>query len=97
MCGGSASSTTTTTITTERETEHCGGTQALSLAHEMVRLAKSDPDKNGWMLKEVKGQTKCEANDLDLSRKFDLETAAKALSKASHGDMTPNPELSNLW
>jgi len=75
----------------------CSGTQAFAVAHEMVRLATSNPTKNGWMLNNVIGQTPCHANDFDLTRKFDLKAANDALSKASHGDLTPNPAYSNHW
>ena len=36
----------------------CGGTQAFALAHEMIKLMKMNPDKNGWMLDNVKSQTR---------------------------------------
>ncbi len=77
--------------------QDCGGTHAFALAHEMIKLAKSNPDKNGWMLDDVKSQTRCEETAFDLSIKFSVEDAKQSLLKAACGKLTPNPEHSNNW
>ena len=45
----------------------CGGTEAFALAHEMIKLMKSNPDKNGWMLDNVKSQTRYKEMDFGFN------------------------------
>jgi hypothetical protein len=45
----------------------CGGTEAFALSHEMIKLMKSNPDKNGWMLDNVKSQTRYKEMDFGFN------------------------------
>jgi hypothetical protein len=76
--------------------QDCGGTQTFALGHEMIRLAKINPDKNGWMLANVKSQTRCEEVAFDLSIEFPVEDAKQSLLKAACGQLTPSPEHSTI-
>jgi len=77
--------------------QDCGGTEAFVLAHEMIKLVKSNPDKNGWMLDNVKSQTTCKEMVFCLSIEFPVEDAKQSLMMAACGQLTPNPEHSNNW
>jgi hypothetical protein len=65
--------------------QECGGTEAIILAHEMIKFVKSNPDKNGWMLDDVNSQTTCKEVVFRLSVEFPVEDAKQSLMKAACG------------